>query len=259
MTLKRDAKSGAYKDRIRLPEDVRLDYQALHGPAWEEKFHRPADTPPDKAVAEHAAWAAKVKGRIATLRDSNGSKGVDLTQRQADALAGDWYRWFLDQHNDNPGHISHWSELKQRALELLDLDQDDAVGRIAIEAHVERFLTDRGVTLSKGSAALLLNSVSREFIAAASTLERRAGGDWSADQHMTELAPGQAPHPPHHHVHSEMWLIREGTVELTINGTNNQLGPGSVGFVHSNDEHGIKNVGTTPATYFVVAVGPGAS
>ena len=60
------------------------------------------------------------------------------------------------------------------------------------------------------------------------------------------------------HVHSEMWLIREGTVELRVNGTSYRLGPGSVGFVHSNDEHGIKNVGTTPATYFVVAVGPGA-
>jgi len=47
-------------------------------------------------------------------------------------------------------------------------------------------------------------------------------------------------------------------VELRVNGTSYRLGPGSVGFVHSNDEHGIKNVGTTPATYFVVAVGPGA-
>jgi len=81
----------------------------------------------------------------------------------------------------------------------------------------------------------------------------------SLEVHETTLPPGVAPHPPHHHVHSEMWLIREGTVELTVNGTNSLLGPGSVGFVHSNDEHGIKNVGTTPATYFVVAVGPGAS
>jgi hypothetical protein len=93
MTLKRDAKSGAFKDRIR-PEDVRLEYQALYGPAWEEKFHKAAATPPDKARAEHAAWAGKVKGRLAALRDSKGGKGVDLTQRQADALAGDWYRWF---------------------------------------------------------------------------------------------------------------------------------------------------------------------
>ena len=81
----------------------------------------------------------------------------------------------------------------------------------------------------------------------------------SLEVHETTLQPGGAPHPPHHHVHSEMWLIREGTVEITVDGTSYRLGPGSVGFVHSNDEHGIKNVGTTPATYFVVAIGPGAS
>jgi len=81
----------------------------------------------------------------------------------------------------------------------------------------------------------------------------------SLEVHQTTLVLGGAPHPPHRHPHSEMWLIREGTVEITVNGTNYRLGPGSVGFVESNDEHGIKNVGTTSATYFVVAVGPGAS
>jgi mannose-6-phosphate isomerase-like protein (cupin superfamily) len=78
------------------------------------------------------------------------------------------------------------------------------------------------------------------------------------ETHETTLPPNGFPHPPHRHVHSEMWLIREGTVELTINGTSHRLGAGGAGFVRSNEEHGIKNVGTGPATYFVVAIGPGA-
>ena len=77
--------------------------------------------------------------------------------------------------------------------------------------------------------------------------------------HETTLAPGSMPHPPHRHVHSEMWLIREGTVELTVEGKSTQMGAGSVGFVRSNDEHGIKNVGASPAVYFVVAIGPGVA
>ena len=76
--------------------------------------------------------------------------------------------------------------------------------------------------------------------------------------HETTLSPNGYPHSPHHHLHSEMWLIREGTVELTINGIGHRVGPGGLGFVHSNEEHGIKNVGAGPATYYVVAIGSGA-
>jgi len=74
--------------------------------------------------------------------------------------------------------------------------------------------------------------------------------------HETQLAPGKMPHAAHRHEHSEFWLIREGTVELTINGKSQRIGPGSAGFAASNDLHAIKNVGLTPATYFVVAIGP---
>ena len=73
--------------------------------------------------------------------------------------------------------------------------------------------------------------------------------------HETRLEPGTAPHPPHHHAHEEMFLIKEGTLEVMIAGKTTRLGPGSLGFVGSNDEHGVTNIGATHAQYFVVALG----
>jgi mannose-6-phosphate isomerase-like protein (cupin superfamily) len=76
------------------------------------------------------------------------------------------------------------------------------------------------------------------------------------EAHETVLEPGAAPHPPHTHDHSEFWLIREGTVELTLRGRKYELGPGSAGFAAGKEEHGVRNIGKVPAIYFVVAIGP---
>ena len=73
--------------------------------------------------------------------------------------------------------------------------------------------------------------------------------------HETELPAGEAPHPPHHHVHEECLMLREGTLEVMISGKKSTVGPGSVVYVASNEEHGWKNVGTTPVNYFVIALG----
>jgi integrase len=207
MTLKRYAKSGAWKDRIRLPEDVRREYQALYGPAWEEKFHRPCDTPWDKAVAEHAAWAAKVKGRIAALRASKVGKGVDLTQREACALAGDWYRLYTSQHSDNPGSAMRWSSLRETLWDKAetagdpetgeaDFDDPEVLSGVDIEARASQFLTDRGIALTQAGRAMFLSAVVREFLTATETLERYARGDRSRDQHLDQLEPPPNLSPP---------------------------------------------------------------
>ncbi len=73
--------------------------------------------------------------------------------------------------------------------------------------------------------------------------------------HITTLAPGQMPHPPHQHIHEEIIMLQEGTLEVTISGQNTKLSPGSVAYVRSNELHGWKNVGEGPAQYFVLAIG----
>ena len=86
-------------------------------------------------------------------------------------------------------------------------------------------------------------------------LNEKMHSGFGVELHETELAPGLAPHPPHRHDHEEMILIREGTLEVTISGRSVNLGPGSVALVASNEEHGWRNIGTTRARYFVIALG----
>ena len=70
--------------------------------------------------------------------------------------------------------------------------------------------------------------------------------------HVTTLPPGQSPHPPHKHPDEELIIIREGTVEATVNGQTRRVGPGSVIFQASNQMHGLRNVGDVPAVYHVI-------
>jgi mannose-6-phosphate isomerase-like protein (cupin superfamily) len=73
--------------------------------------------------------------------------------------------------------------------------------------------------------------------------------------HISTLPPGQIPHPAHHHVHEELMLIKQGRLQFTISGQSSTVGPGSVVYIGSNEEHGLKNVGDEPAQYFVVEIG----
>jgi XRE family transcriptional regulator, regulator of sulfur utilization len=70
--------------------------------------------------------------------------------------------------------------------------------------------------------------------------------------HITTLNPGETPHEPHKHVDEELILVKEGVVESLVNGERRRAPAGSVIFQSSNQLHAIRNVGDTPATYFVV-------
>jgi quercetin dioxygenase-like cupin family protein len=83
------------------------------------------------------------------------------------------------------------------------------------------------------------------FDAPTATLERLAS-------HVTTLNPGQAPHPAHKHPEEELMIVRQGTLEVTLNGQTTRVETGGMIFCASNEMHGLRNVGTTPAIYYVI-------
>ena len=74
----------------------------------------------------------------------------------------------------------------------------------------------------------------------------------SLECHVTTINPGEAPHAPHRHPDEELIVIKEGTIEAMQNGVTKRVGAGSIIFEASNDFHGLRNVGQTPATYYVL-------
>ena len=70
--------------------------------------------------------------------------------------------------------------------------------------------------------------------------------------HISTLAPGKSPHAPHQHQHEELLIIKEGTLETFQSGATRRVGAGGIIFQASNELHNVTNVGTTPATYFVI-------
>jgi len=72
--------------------------------------------------------------------------------------------------------------------------------------------------------------------------------------HISELAPGQSPHPPARQKHEEIIILREGTLEVTLNGETSTIGPGSIIYSPYEGLTGWKNAGTTVAQYYVISI-----
>ena len=76
------------------------------------------------------------------------------------------------------------------------------------------------------------------------------------EMHITTLNPGESPHPAHHHPEEELMIVKEGTIEEVLNGVTNRVEAGGIIFAASEEMHGMRNIGTNRATYYVVKIYP---
>ena len=72
------------------------------------------------------------------------------------------------------------------------------------------------------------------------------------ESHITTINPGEVPHAPHQHPEEELMILKEGTLEVVQNGQTNRVETGGMIFCASGEMHGMRNIGTNRATYYVV-------
>lgn len=72
------------------------------------------------------------------------------------------------------------------------------------------------------------------------------------EMHITTLNPNTTSHPPHTHPNEEMVIVKEGRLQAHVNGREEIVEAGGVLFYASMQPHGVKNIGNTPATYYVI-------
>lgn len=70
--------------------------------------------------------------------------------------------------------------------------------------------------------------------------------------HVTTLNPGENTGALHRHPQEELVIIKEGTVEVNIDGKKTTATTGSMIFFAANENENMVNVGKTPATYYVI-------
>jgi mannose-6-phosphate isomerase-like protein (cupin superfamily) len=85
--------------------------------------------------------------------------------------------------------------------------------------------------------------------------EGNASSGMHVEMHETALAPGAVVHEMIKHPGDELFLVREGTLEVEFNGKRSQVGPGSVAYVASNTEYAIRNTSKEWTRYFVFLLG----
>lgn len=210
VTLTRDDKGG-WHARKRIPDAVREDYGRQHGQRHEVKFFAEAGTPAHEARQLFGEWQAETEGRIAAVIAAQKGEGISLTHRQARALAGDWYRWYVERHPAKDA--KHWTRLRDRVHETLtafvsteeEMAEPDALYRehprvrealrplLSDIGETAQFLALKRIALNNDARGLFLDYLYDDLAEALQRLMRNARGDYSPDKYAERFPAFEGP------------------------------------------------------------------
>jgi integrase len=220
MTALRRSKTGAFVARKVIPKDIRIEYAARYGMAWEEKFYLAPTVSDHEAKARFGGWLADIETRIGQLRAAKEAGTQPLSRRNAYALAGRWYAWFVAYHEKDIRTPGHWKELADcliwdviRPHAPLEYEEHPDNDRswdwkahpdvreairpaIAAEARTAAFLAEQAIVLTPDAVNLFIDAVSDSLLAAFMRLESIARGNYAADDALTEFPPFEEPALP---------------------------------------------------------------
>ena len=133
-------------------------------------------------------------------------------------------------------------------------------------AVVSISLTIAGLALAQSATKPVMHSCFFNWadmkVVPTKTGERRAIFDTptptlaNLECHITTLNPGEVPHAPHRHADEELMIVKEGTLAAIQGDQTNIVAAGGIIFEASNELHGLRNLGTNRATYFVIKYAP---
>jgi hypothetical protein len=209
--LRQDAK-GNFSARKRLPNDVREEYGRRHGQRFEAKFFAAAKTGAALAKRLFREWEDEIDARIEAIRAERTGEGISLTPRQARALAGEWYEWFIARHPVS--NEDKWKALRDQVHDALreaagenvwersDPDalwREDAELRRAIRpiladvGETAQFLATKRLALNNEARDRFLDWLYEDLAEALRRLLRIADGDYSADKYAERFPKFDGP------------------------------------------------------------------
>ena len=173
--------------RVVVPVEGQPVEVAVNG--WVKLSLRTKDATTAKERYREASAALQEHWRLIQQEVATGP--VRLTQRQIEAMAGEYFRDQTARHQDNPGDPDQWDaarsaleEMGQTAVGLERLHGEDA----------DRMLHGRGLSVDASSRGKLLEAMHRAYVMFAEGQERRGLGDFRPDPRADRFPefPGEA-------------------------------------------------------------------